>query len=109
MTSSHAAGMTRPVDRPQSLLSERENTRAVEQIEEVPLRVVKKTDQRRENFDLRKLRRGQLTIQASIDLHGLTREQASSAVDEFLGRCLARGQRCASAARATFSKAVRCG
>jgi len=43
---------------------------------------------------LRKLRRGQLTIQASIDLHGLTREQASSAVDEFLGWCLARGQRC---------------
>jgi hypothetical protein len=34
MTSSHAAGMTRPADRPRSLLSERENTRAVEQIEE---------------------------------------------------------------------------
>jgi hypothetical protein len=34
MTSSHAAGMTRPVDRPPSFLSERENTRAVERIEE---------------------------------------------------------------------------
>jgi len=30
----------------------------VEQIEEVPLKVVKKTDQRREAFDLAKLRRG---------------------------------------------------
>lgn len=43
---------------------------------------------------LRKLRRGQLAIQAGIDLHGLTRDQASAAVDEFLQRCLARGQRC---------------
>ena len=43
---------------------------------------------------LRKLRRGQLAIQAGIDLHGLTREQAAATVDEFLLRCLARGQRC---------------
>ena len=43
---------------------------------------------------LRKLRRGQLAIQAGIDLHGLNREQASAAVDEFLQQCLARGQRC---------------
>jgi len=43
---------------------------------------------------LRKLRRGQLAIQASIDLHGLDRGQASAAVDAFLRQCLARGQRC---------------
>ena len=43
---------------------------------------------------LRKLRRGHWTIQDGIDLHGLTREQASAAVVEFLDECLARGLRC---------------
>jgi len=43
---------------------------------------------------LRKLRRGHWTIQDGIDLHGLTRDQASHAVVEFLERCAARGQRC---------------
>ena len=43
---------------------------------------------------LRRLRRGQLAIQAGIDLHGLTREQAAAEVNEFLRQCLARGHRC---------------
>ena len=43
---------------------------------------------------LRKLRRGQFAIEASIDLHGLTRGLASAQVDGFLQQCVARGQRC---------------
>jgi DNA-nicking Smr family endonuclease len=43
---------------------------------------------------LRKLRRGHWAIQDGVDLHGMTREQASAAVVEFLNRCLARGLRC---------------
>jgi len=43
---------------------------------------------------LRKLRRGHWAIQDGIDLHGLTRDQASTVVVEFLERCLARGLRC---------------
>ena len=43
---------------------------------------------------LRKLRRGHWAIQDGIDLHGMTREQASAAVVEFLEQCLARGLRC---------------
>ena len=43
---------------------------------------------------LRKLRRGHWTVQDGIDLHGMTRGQASAAVDQFLEQCLARGLRC---------------
>ena len=43
---------------------------------------------------LRRLRRGDWAIQDGIDLHGMTRDQASAAVVEFLERCLARGLRC---------------
>jgi len=43
---------------------------------------------------LRKLRRGHWAIQDGIDLHGLTRDQASAVVVEFLEQCLARGLRC---------------
>ena len=43
---------------------------------------------------LRKLRRGHWTIQDGIDLHGLTRDQATAIVVEFLNHCLARGLRC---------------
>ena len=43
---------------------------------------------------LRKLRRGHWAIQDGVDLHGLTREQASAVVVEFLEYCLARGLRC---------------
>ncbi|HUN68056.1 MAG TPA: Smr/MutS family protein [Burkholderiales bacterium] len=43
---------------------------------------------------LRKLRRGDWAIQDGVDLHGLTREQASAVVVEFLEQCLARGLRC---------------
>jgi len=43
---------------------------------------------------LRKLRRGHWAIQDGIDLHGMTREQASAVVVEFLEQCLARGLRC---------------
>jgi DNA-nicking Smr family endonuclease len=43
---------------------------------------------------LRKLRRGHWAIQDGVDLHGLTRDQASAVVAEFLEQCLARGLRC---------------
>ncbi len=43
---------------------------------------------------LRKLRRGHWSIQDGIDLHGMTRDQASAVVVEFLEQCLARGLRC---------------
>jgi DNA-nicking Smr family endonuclease len=43
---------------------------------------------------LRKLRRGHWAIQDGVDLHGLTRDQASALVVEFLEQCLARGLRC---------------
>ena len=43
---------------------------------------------------LRKLRRGHWAIQDGVDLHGLTRDQATAAAAEFLEYCLARGLRC---------------
>jgi DNA-nicking Smr family endonuclease len=43
---------------------------------------------------LRKLRRGHWAIQDGVDLHGMTRDQASAAVVEFLEHCVARGKRC---------------
>ena len=43
---------------------------------------------------LRKLRRGHWAIQDGVDLHGLTRDQASALVVDFLEHCLARGVRC---------------
>ncbi|MCX7168724.1 MAG: Smr/MutS family protein [Proteobacteria bacterium] len=43
---------------------------------------------------LRDLRRGRWVIQAELDLHGMSREQAKQALSEFLAACLARGQRC---------------
>jgi DNA-nicking Smr family endonuclease len=43
---------------------------------------------------LRKLRRGHWAIQDGVDLHGLTRDQASVIVVAFLEQCLARGLRC---------------
>jgi len=43
---------------------------------------------------LRKLRRGHWVVQDAVDLHGLTREEARSALGEFLGACVRRGLRC---------------
>ena len=43
---------------------------------------------------LRKLRRGHWSVQDGIDLHGMTREQSSAILVEFLEHCLARGLRC---------------
>jgi DNA-nicking Smr family endonuclease len=43
---------------------------------------------------LRKLRRGLLPIDASIDLHGLRAEEAMDALDRFLRDKRARGERC---------------
>ncbi len=43
---------------------------------------------------LRKLRRGQLSIGAELDLHGLTVAEARAAVSDFLRDSLARGVRC---------------
>ena len=43
---------------------------------------------------LRKLRRGHWVVQDSIDLHGLTREQARKLLVTFLSECIRRGLRC---------------
>jgi DNA-nicking Smr family endonuclease len=43
---------------------------------------------------LRKLRRGHWSVQASLDLHGMNREQAALAVADFLRACAASGLRC---------------
>ena len=43
---------------------------------------------------LRKLRRGHWSVQDGVDLHGMTRTQASAVVVEFLEQCLTRGLRC---------------
>ena len=42
----------------------------------------------------RKLRRGDWVIQAQLDLHGLTREEAREALSLFLASALKQGQRC---------------
>ena len=43
---------------------------------------------------LRKLRNGKFSIQAELDLHGLTRPEARLAVGEFLSSSAGRGLRC---------------
>jgi DNA-nicking Smr family endonuclease len=43
---------------------------------------------------VRKLRRGEFALQGHIDLHGMTREQAKGAVDDFLRRARQGGKRC---------------
>ena len=43
---------------------------------------------------LRKLRRGHWSVQDGVDLHGMTRDQSSAILVEFLEHCLARGLRC---------------
>lgn len=40
------------------------------------------------------LRRGRWVLQGELDLHGLNRDEARSALAEFLRNCLQRGQRC---------------
>lgn len=43
---------------------------------------------------LRKLRRGHFSVDAELDLHGLTSPQARSALREFIGYEITRGARC---------------
>ena len=43
---------------------------------------------------VRKLRRGDWTIQAQLDLHGMTREEARTALTQFLHNTLTQGLRC---------------
>jgi DNA-nicking Smr family endonuclease len=43
---------------------------------------------------LRKLRRGHWAVEASLDLHGMNRVEAATAVSEFLRHCRARRLRC---------------
>jgi DNA-nicking Smr family endonuclease len=43
---------------------------------------------------MRKLRRGKYTIQAELDLHRMTSEQARAAIVEFINRCKTTGKRC---------------
>jgi DNA-nicking Smr family endonuclease len=44
--------------------------------------------------ELEKLKTGELAVQAHLDLHGKTREEARDAVEIFLRESLARGNRC---------------
>ncbi|MCK6449981.1 MAG: Smr/MutS family protein [Alphaproteobacteria bacterium] len=41
-----------------------------------------------------KLRRGQLPIEAKLDLHGMDRERAHRALDQFMERAAVQGRRC---------------
>ncbi len=41
-----------------------------------------------------RLRRGRLPVEAQLDLHGYTQDQAHGALDHFLGEAQARGLRC---------------
>lgn len=43
---------------------------------------------------LRKLRRGEYAVQGHVDLHGLTREEAKTSVNEFLRASRSAGKRC---------------
>jgi len=43
---------------------------------------------------LQKLKRGQVALEASLDLHGLTFSEAHSAVEDFIADCQARKLRC---------------
>ncbi len=43
---------------------------------------------------VRKLRRGEFAVQAHVDLHGLTREEAKGAVERFLRGSRSAGKRC---------------
>jgi len=43
---------------------------------------------------VRKLRRGEYAVQGHVDLHGLTRDEAKGAVEEFLRRARSAGKRC---------------
>jgi DNA-nicking Smr family endonuclease len=43
---------------------------------------------------VRKLRRGEFAVQGHLDLHGMTRDEAKGAVDDFLRRARQGGKRC---------------
>jgi DNA-nicking Smr family endonuclease len=55
---------------------------------------------------LRKLQRGQFTVEAEIDLHGLGRHSAHDALREFLADSVLRGLRCV---RVIHGKGLRSG
>lgn len=54
----------------------------------------------------RKLRRGQIPVQAELDLHGLTRHAAHDALRRFLNDCVLRNLRCV---RVIHGKGLRSG
>jgi DNA-nicking Smr family endonuclease len=43
---------------------------------------------------VRRLRRGEFSVQAHLDLHGMTRDEARRAVERFVTTCRQRGLRC---------------
>ena len=55
---------------------------------------------------LRKLKRGQFTVEAEIDLHGLRQHAAQEALRRFLNDCVHRGLRCV---RVVHGKGLRSG
>ena len=46
------------------------------------------------NKTLRKLKRGEFSVEAELDLHGYTKLEARQAISNFLAECLATGIRC---------------
>jgi DNA-nicking Smr family endonuclease len=55
---------------------------------------------------MRKLRRGQIPVEAEIDLHGLRRHAADAALRQFLNDCVHRGLQCV---RVIHGKGLRSG
>ncbi len=55
---------------------------------------------------MRKLQRGQIAVEAEIDLHGLRRHAAHEALRQFLNDCVRRGLRCV---RVIHGKGLRSG
>ena len=55
---------------------------------------------------MRRLKRGQIAVEAEIDLHGLRQHAAQAALRQFLNDCLHRGLRCV---RVIHGKGLRSG
>ncbi len=76
--------VTKPPPRPRSATPVRRNEPELEHGRAAGV------DRRRSD----RLRRGQLPVEARLDLHGYTQDQAHSALDHFLGEAQARSLRC---------------
>lgn len=59
-----------------------------------PRPAAKRTGRGLDRRTAERLRRGELPIEARLDLHGMTQEEAHAALERFLGRAHTAGQRC---------------